>query len=174
MAGRADDEEAFEAFVAARWHALVRAVVVVAADVSVAEEAVQHALVETYARTRRLGPPDALEAYVRTAAIRHAVRELQRRRRREPATPDLPDRAGDDEASAVLRRTEVQRLLRLLDPGQRAVLVLRFVHDLTEEQTARALGIRRGTVKSRQSRALAALRAAEAPHPQPEGEPRAV
>jgi RNA polymerase sigma factor (sigma-70 family) len=45
-----------------------------------------------------------------------------------------------------------------LPPGQRAVLVLRYFDDLTEAETARALGCSVGTVKSQHARAMARLR----------------
>jgi RNA polymerase sigma factor (sigma-70 family) len=54
----------------------------------------------------------------------------------------------------------VLRALLQLPAKQRAVLVLRFYDDLTEEQAADALGWPVGTVKSTTSRALAALRGA--------------
>jgi RNA polymerase sigma factor (sigma-70 family) len=55
-------------------------------------------------------------------------------------------------------RHDVLAALALLPRGQRAVVVLRFFDDLTEAQTAAALGVSVGTVKSQTSRALAALR----------------
>jgi RNA polymerase sigma factor (sigma-70 family) len=52
---------------------------------------------------------------------------------------------------------EVFAALRQLPDRQREALVLRFYLGVTEEETARAMGISRGTVKSSTSRALAAL-----------------
>ena len=70
------------------------------------------------------------------------------------------DAAPSPEATLVAaeRRRELLDALSLLREDERRVLECRFFLDLTEEETAAALGIRRGTVKSRQSRALARLR----------------
>jgi RNA polymerase sigma-70 factor (ECF subfamily) len=57
------------------------------------------------------------------------------------------------------RQTELVAGLAQLDERDRDVLVHRFVLELGEEETATALGVRRGTVKSRTSRALERLRA---------------
>ena len=62
----------------------------------------------------------------------------------------------------ALRRAErfwlwPESLVRALPPRQRETLVLRYYLELSEEETARSMGVRRGTVKSATSRALAAL-----------------
>jgi RNA polymerase sigma factor (sigma-70 family) len=62
------------------------------------------------------------------------------------------------EAFVRANATTLVRAIRALPYRQRAVLVLRFWHDLTEQQAADALGIRAGTVKSQTSRALQRLR----------------
>jgi RNA polymerase sigma-70 factor (ECF subfamily) len=55
-------------------------------------------------------------------------------------------------------RRALLRLVEGLREEERLVIACRFFLDLSEEETAAALGLRRGTVKSRQSRALARLR----------------
>lgn len=69
-----------------------------------------------------------------------------------------PSQTVDDEADAVVARHTVVAALSRLPARQRAVIVLRYLDDRSEAQTAAALGCAPGTVKSHTSRALAALR----------------
>lgn len=55
-------------------------------------------------------------------------------------------------------RDRLVQALRALPYGQRAIVVLRYWHQLSEPETAQALGISVGTVKSQISRALHRLR----------------
>ena len=75
------------------------------------------------------------------------------------ATPG--DAAPSPEAAVLSheRRSELLDALARLDGRDRDVLVHRFLLELDEQETAAALGLRRGTVKSRTSRALERLRA---------------
>jgi DNA-directed RNA polymerase specialized sigma24 family protein len=87
----------------------------------------------------------------------------RRRRRGEWSTAELPDDAvpDDDGTATVELRCALLAALGRLPVGQRAVLALRFLEDLSERETAEALGVSAGTVKSRTSRALASLRGVE-------------
>jgi RNA polymerase sigma factor (sigma-70 family) len=71
---------------------------------------------------------------------------------------EVPDRGQHDIAAKVSSDQDLIAALSLLPPRQRAVLVLRYLDDLTEAQTAQALGISLGTVKSTAHRATATLR----------------
>jgi len=146
----------FDAFVASRYASLVRAAYVLTADRGRAEDLVQAALLRAYPVWRRR-PPDSPDAYVRTIMVRLAVREWKRAGRRDVLVAEPPEAAtpsADVPLSVVLHDA-----LTTLPRDARAVLVLRYLYGLSEEETADALGCARGTVKSRSSRALAALRA---------------
>jgi RNA polymerase sigma-70 factor (ECF subfamily) len=56
------------------------------------------------------------------------------------------------------RRDELLAAVNRLDEGHRAAIACRYFLQLSEEETAAALGCRRGTVKSRLARALGRLR----------------
>jgi RNA polymerase sigma-70 factor (sigma-E family) len=149
----------FDAFVAARYASLVRAAYLLTGDRGHAEDLVQSALLRAYPAWGR-GGPEHPEAYVRTVMVRLALRWRNRRWRGEvptaelPDLPDLPLRERDGADPGPVRDA-----LRALPVDQRAVLVLRFYEQLSVEETAAVLRIRPGTVRSRTSRALAALRA---------------
>jgi len=155
-----DDE--FAAFVAARYRALVRTGVLLIGDSGHAEDLAQSALIRTYLAWARLRDPANAEAYARRTLVRLALRARQRRWTGEIAAGRIPepgmstaDETGQDDL--VL---DVRRALATLPAGQRAVLVLRYLDDQSEAETARLLGISPGTVKSRTARGLASLRQA--------------
>ena len=96
---------------------------------------------------------------------RNALRQRGRPGRREAGHrenghPEILAAASESAEAAVLVGEEHQQVLaaiRALPGRQREALVLRFYLDMSEEETARAMGISRGTVKSATSRAVAAL-----------------
>ncbi len=99
------------------------------------------------------------EAYLRRAVVNEATDRFRARRRdrrwvERRAGDGRGERALDD---AAADRTDLARALARLPVGQRAVIVLRYWADLSEAATADALAVSPGTVKSRTSRALAAL-----------------
>jgi RNA polymerase sigma-70 factor (sigma-E family) len=149
-AGRED----FEAFVAARYAALLRTAYLLTGDHHDAEDLLQQSLVKAVGAWGRIdGDP---EPYVRTILVRQNVSRWRRRRWRELTTEAPPERHTVDVGADD--RVALHRALGVLAPRQRAVIVLRYYEDLTEAQTADALGIAVGTVKSQTRDALRRLR----------------
>ncbi|WP_067503819.1 SigE family RNA polymerase sigma factor [Actinoplanes sp. TFC3] len=153
---RSDDD--FRAFVEAHRDALVRTAYLIMGDRGHAEDLVQSALEKTHRRWNRVGTMAAPVAYVRKTMVNTAT--SWRRRRRVPEVPLLASHAGQpvDPYGASDERHRVVAALRKLPPKMRAVLVLRYFEDLSEAETAEALGCSLGTVKSQSSRGLARLR----------------
>lgn len=152
-----DGEAEFAAFFSAAWPRLFRATYAVAGSRQLTEDALQSAFAKAWALWPRVSAADDQLAYVRRMAINEALgRHRRASSRREsvvalvPETASLSDpSAGDDTWTAVLA----------LPPRQRAVVVLRYYEDLSEQEIADMLGCRPGTVKSQASAALATLRA---------------
>jgi RNA polymerase sigma-70 factor (sigma-E family) len=145
----------FDEFVAARSPALWRSAYLLTGDRQRAEDLVQTALVKAWRRWASIERP---EAYVRAAIATTYTDWWRRRWTGEVPTDAVPDVASPPATSGVEVRRDVLLALAGLPRGQRAVVVLRFFDDLTEQQAAEALGVSVGTVKSQTSRALAALR----------------
>lgn len=146
----------FDDWVAAAAPRLHRTAYLLVGDWSLAQDLVQHACAQTWPRFSTLESP---EAYARTILVRTASSWWRRRWRGELPTANVPD-VREDPWEAIDRRRDVQQALAALPAKQRAVLVLRYFDDLTEADTAAALGCAVGTVKSTTARALAALRIA--------------
>jgi len=119
-----------------------------------ADDAAQEALMQVFRDLRALREPDALRGWARRIAVREAVRHAQRARADggRASAEELASEAGDP---AVV--PDVRAVLARLAPEQRAILVLRDLEGLSEDEAAAQLGVARGTVKSRLSRAREAF-----------------
>lgn len=154
----ADVDDGFGAFVAARGDALWRSAWLLTGDHQLAEDLVQTALAKSWRAWAKVGP-DGYEAYVRRVLFTTYVSWWRRKWRGERPTGELPEVATGAAATAHAdARGDLVAALAELPRGQRAVVVLRYFEDLTEQQTADVLGVSVGTVKSQCSRALTALR----------------
>ena len=152
---RAEDREAFAAWVHARRHGLLRSTFLLTGDLHHAEDLLQDALLKVALHWPQVrdGNPDA---YIRTILFRDHVSWL--RRRRAVPVAQLPETSAVSDTDATERQLMLESALGALTKKQRAVIVLRFFDDLTERQTAAVLGVTIGTVKSQTSTALERLR----------------
>jgi len=165
---RRGDEGAYEELVRAHQGIAFRTAYVLAGNASDAEEAAQEAFVKAYralGRFRRGSP-------FRPWLLRIVANEARNRRRSAGRRAALSLRAAADESSGdaapspegvLLADEERGRLLAAVNKlreEERLVIACRFFLELSEEETAAALDVRLGTVKSRTSRALEHLREA--------------
>jgi len=149
------DEAAFRAFVEANGATLLHAARLLTGDHHRGEDLVQSALTKVYLRWDRIDTP---LAYARKALVTGHIDSTRRRWWGERPTEVVPDSPGMDGLAASDERDELRRLLGELNPRERAVVVLRYYCDQSEQETAATLGMPLGTVKSTCARALARLR----------------
>lgn len=150
--------DGFDEFVAGWSGRLLRAAYLLTGDRGLAEDLVQDVYERLYVAWPRVADP---AAYAHRALTRQAMNRWRTRARRPVETAlaghDRPDQRPDA-AEALHERAVVVSALRTLPAGQRAAVVLRYFADLSEADTAAAMGCSVGTVKSQTSRALARLR----------------
>ncbi|MGW4487900.1 RNA polymerase sigma factor [Amycolatopsis sp. NPDC004368] len=125
-------------------------------DWALAEDIVQVTLLRLYKRWHRLDP-EGIESYARKVMARLAIDAARQPHRRRELLTTPPERSQP--GPAVEDGAEVRAALDALGPKQRAVLALRFYCDLSVAETAAAMRISEGTVKSQCARALATVRA---------------
>jgi RNA polymerase sigma-70 factor (sigma-E family) len=150
----APDQAGFEEFVVARRPALLRTAYLLTGNHPDAEDLVQKTLVSCVPKWKKIA--DRPEPYVRQVLARESVSRWRRRRWRELHVAAVPERVAG--APDLDDRLALRQALMSLPPRQRAVIVLRYYEDLTEQQTATQLGIAVGTVKSQARDGLARLR----------------
>ena len=148
----------FEDFVTAHGDSLIRLSYALCGDRGRAEDATQEALTRVYLRWYRLADPLPYARRCVVNATRDHWRQASRSERRELAAGHQAE-AHELLEDSVAERDRLVRALQRLPYGQRAVIVLRYWHQLSEQETAAVLGNSAGTVKSQTSRALARLRA---------------
>lgn len=133
---------------------LVRLAYLLTWDHAVAEELAQ----ETYARAWRSWhrvQSDGAVPYLRATVVNLARSSL--RRRLIERKHHRQDTLVDNGAERADERADLAQAIAQLPPRRRACVVLRYYADLSEEETARLLGVSVGTVKSQTHRALRSL-----------------
>ncbi len=162
---RNGDERAFEELVRSHQRIAFRTAYLLTGSGADAEDAVQAGFVKAWAALPRFraGAP------FRPWLLRIVANEAHNRRRAEGRVEALRLRAGrgsqgdaapspEGAVLSVERREELLAAVGRLEERDREIVTCRYFLELSEDETATVLGIRRGTVKSRTARALARLR----------------
>ena len=161
----------FEDFVREQTPGLLRSAYLLTRSMPVAEDLVQDTLLRLYGKWDKVQAADVPLAYVRRALVNGFLNDKRRPSRRESVIETVPESGPDGMlvfgstadphygfSDQLADRDQLWQLMGTLPDRQRAALVLRFFHDLSDEQIAQHLDARVGTVRSLVSRGLAALR----------------
>ena len=162
------DARAYEELVRPHHEIAFRVAYLVTRNAADAEDAAQEGLVKAWRALRRFRAGEPLRPWLLQIVANEARNRRRSAGRRErlvlrAAAAAAPGGAAPPPEAAALDAEERERLLAALEelPEQaRLVLAYRYLLSLSEEETAAALGVRRGTVKSRSARALERLREA--------------
>jgi RNA polymerase sigma-70 factor (sigma-E family) len=147
----------FREFVEAGSSELQRLAWVLTGNWSSAQDRVQDALIAAWPHWGALSRPDAPQLYVRRIMITSFVRGRRRRWVGELPTAVLPETPTGECEDVELRHTLLSALARL-PARQRSAVALRYFVDLSEADTADALGCSIGTVKAHWAKAMVSLR----------------
>jgi RNA polymerase sigma-70 factor (sigma-E family) len=147
----------FDSWVAARGPALLRLAYVLTGNGADAEDVVQDALSRALPRWSRISTVDDPDAYVRRMVVNAHLSRWRKLRRREVPVEVVHDRPVPAGVGAE-DRDRLWRACRALPPDQRTAVVLRFYEDLDYAEIAALTGVREGSVRSRVSRGIAAMR----------------
>jgi RNA polymerase sigma-70 factor (sigma-E family) len=135
---------------------MVRLAVLLTGDQQTAEDVVQDAFAGMYLAWDRLGNPDAA---LRAAVVNKSRSVLRHRAVVDRNPPEAPRDMPSAEHGAMIRiELSAVAALGTLSRRQREAVILRYYADLPEAETAAAMGIRPGSVKSHAHRGMAALR----------------
>jgi RNA polymerase sigma-70 factor, ECF subfamily len=164
---RGGDVAAFESLVRAHQEVAIRTAWFISGGADDAEDAAQEGFVKAFGALARFKRGAPFRPWLLTIVANEARNRRRSAGRREALALRLlqdrrPDGAAPSPESAVLaeeRRSTLLTALARLDEADRLVIALRYLLELSEAETAAALDIPKGTVKSRLSRGLDRLRA---------------
>ena len=127
-------------------------------DLELAEDLAQEAFVRVARRLTGLRNADSVRWYLRRTVVNLVNSHLRRQRVERAYMPALASSVAGLSATDVVTKQVVRDAIAQLSARQRAVVVLRYYQDLTDQQIASVLGCPVGTVKSALHRAAAVLR----------------
>lgn len=150
--------EAQQRFCAAAWPRLVGAMSHYCGDVSVAEELVQEALLRACGRWAHVSSLGSPEGWTYKVAVNLANSRWRRQRAERRARIHLGPATERADIAPVETQLDVRAALRTLTEPQREAVILRYMLDLSAEQTAEVLGTTPGAVRALTHRGAERLR----------------
>jgi len=155
----AGDETAFARIIRAHHDDMTRVCFVICGDLDIADEAVQAAWPIIWRKLGSLRDPDRLRPWLVSIAANEARQLIRRRRRRTVVELAVVDAAtpGVDPASRV-GDLDLTNALARLNPGDRALLALRYVAGFDSTELGRAIGRSPSGTRARLARLLDRLR----------------
>ncbi len=140
-----------------RYAPMVRLALLLTGDRQTAEDVVQDAFAALHLAWDRLRSPDAA---LHAAVVNNSRSVLRHRTVVGRNPPGAPPEAPSAEHGAMIQMqlSAVAAALGTLPRRQREAVILRYYADLSEAETAAAMGVRQGSVKTHAHRGLAALR----------------
>ncbi len=161
---RSADASTFEGYAESAWPSLYRYAYLLAGNHADAEDIAQQALMKAYRAWSRVQRSDSPAAYLRKILTNTYLSQRRPKARRLELLTDAPPETGHHTVDGPEDRMALWPHVKSLPPRQRAVIVLRYYEDLSEQEIADALECSRGNVKSTAHHALKSLRTALAAH----------
>lgn len=154
------DHEAFEVLATSAGDRLYAVARLTLRDTTLAEDAVQEALVRAWQQLPTLRDPDRFDAWLYRLVVNACADQGRQLRRWSQVRPLQLEVSSSDHADAVADREQLELGFNRLKPDQRAVVVLHYYSGFSAAEIARILGIPEGTARSRLHYATEAMRAA--------------
>src|SRR3954452_5163303 len=148
----------FDSWVAARGPGLLRLAYTLTGNAADAEDVVQEALARALPRWGRISQVGNVDAYVRRMVVNAHTSWWRRFRRRESPVEQVRDSAVTPAGLPSDERAGLWQACQRLPEAQRTAIVLRYYEQLEYAEIAELTGVREGSVRSRVSRGLSALR----------------
>ncbi len=153
------DDRSFVEFARANYGSLYQTAVLLTGEPSSAEDVVQETLTHLYPIWGRVEAADQPVAYVRRSLTNKFLSSRRRASAGEIVTASVPERVTTRDAGHdVVNRGLVLQLLGCLSDRQRVAVVMRYLHDMNDDEIAASIGCRTVTARSLVSRGLAAMR----------------
>jgi RNA polymerase sigma-70 factor (sigma-E family) len=154
------DAPTFEEYAGVAWPSLYRYAYLLTGNHADAEDIAQQTLMKAYRFWSRVKASESPAAYLRQMLTNTYLSHARPKVRRLELLTDAPPDPGHAPTAGPEERMALWPHVKSLPPRQRAVIVLRYYEDLSEQEIADTLGCSRGNVKSTAHHALKSLRAA--------------
>jgi len=157
---RSADAPTYDEYAGSAWPSLYRYAYLLACNHADAEDIAQQTLMKAYRSWSRVERSDSPAAYLRQILTNTYLSQRRPKARHLELLTDAPPETGHMIVAGPEDRMALWQHVKSLPPRQRAVIVLRYYEDLSEQEIADVLGCSRGNVKSTAHHALKSLRAA--------------